>query len=83
MKDDVTLVSAVRRSPVQMGLFALGPVALACAQLLNSLVAGLSLWVSASFAALMVAYAVLYTRYHLAQLRLRDLEGGVPSPTAD
>lgn len=79
-KADVTLRASFRRSPVQMGFFAVGPLVLAVAQLLNSLVTGLPLYVSVPFALLMLAYAVLYTRYHLAHLRLRSLDPYVSLP---
>lgn len=72
--DDLTLRSAFRRSPVRMGFFAAGPLVLALAQLLNSLFAGLPTYVSFGFAVLMACYAILYSRYHLAQLHLQSLE---------
>ena len=72
--DEVTLVSAVRLTPVRMAVFAIGPILLAVAQLLNSVLAGLPAAISLTFAAVMLCYAALYTRYHLAQLRLRSLD---------
>lgn len=72
--EEVTFASAFRESPVRMAVFTLGPVVLAVAQLLNSVFAELALWASICFAATMVSYAVLYSRYHLAELRLRTLE---------
>lgn len=83
MTDEVTLVSAFRRSPVRMGVFAAGPLLLAFAQLLNSLLAGLPTYVSVGFAVLMLCYAVLYSRYHVAQLRLQSLEGLTARPTTN
>lgn len=84
---EVTLAVAFRRSPVRMSVFALGPVLLAVAQLLNSVVAGLPIWIAAGFAALMLPYAILYARYHVAQLRLQSLEssaeGRVPRGRSD
>lgn len=71
---DVTLLAAFRRSPVHMGVFAVGPLVLAFAQVLNSLLLGLSPYVSGVFAVLMTCYAILFSRYHLARLRLHSLE---------
>lgn len=79
--DEVTLLSAFRRSPVRMTVFAAGPILLALAQLLNSLYAGLPAYVSSGFAALMVCYAALFSRYHVAQLRLESLETLAAGPS--
>lgn len=80
--DDVTLRSAFRRSPVRMGVFAAGPLLLAVAQLLNSLFAGLPTYVSFGFAVTMVCYAALFSRYHVALLRLQSLEGLTAAPAS-
>lgn len=77
---EVTILVALRRSPVRMGVFAVGPLLLAAAQLLNSVFAGLPTTVSLLFAALMACYAVLYSRFHLARLRLRALEALASEP---
>jgi len=83
MKDDVTVLGTCRRSPVRMALFAALPLLLAAAQLLNSFATGLALWVALAFAAGMITYATIYTRYLLAQERLELLESGTTAPTAD
>lgn len=82
-KDDVTPRSAFRRSPVRMSLYVCVPLLLAVLQLANSLLTDLPVWVAAAFAVLMVSYAVMFTRYHVAQLRLEELESGPLQPTAD
>lgn len=72
--DAVTIRSSFRQSPARMGLFVLGPVLLAAAQLLNAALTGLPLWAAGGFAAVMVSYAVLFARLHVSQLRLEALE---------
>lgn len=74
LTEEVTFASAFRESPARMAVFTLGPIVLAVAQLLNSVFAELALWASVSFAVTMVTYSVLYSRYHVAELRLRTLE---------
>lgn len=81
MQDDGTLVGSVRRSPVRMALFAVLPLVLAAAQVLNAALTAMDPLVGLGFAAAMVCYAVVYTRYHLAEDRLRVLEA-TTSPTA-
>lgn len=83
MKDDVTLAGAARRSPVRVALFSVLPVVLAAAQLVNGAVTRLDPWVSVGFAVVMGCYAVVATRYLLAQDRLRVLESSGAHATAD
>ena len=81
VKDEVTFRASFRLSPVQMGLFVLGPIALAVAQVMNSFVTGFPLYASAGFTVLMIVYAVWYTQYNLARLRLQHVEREVYSTT--
>lgn len=75
-REDVTLWTAVRRSPVRTGVFVGLPLLLAVGQLLNALVTGFPLWVAVAFAAVMVAYAAMYVRLHHSRVRLHVLEHG-------
>ncbi len=60
--------------PVQTGLFSFGPVLLGLAQLWNGYVHETQLSFYALFALVMVGFAVLATRYHLAAFQLGKLE---------
>ncbi|GAB3680044.1 hypothetical protein GCM10028857_02210 [Salinarchaeum chitinilyticum] len=73
-KEDVTLAASLRHTPVRTGLVAVVPVVLAIVQLLNGLFTELPIVVGVAFAAAMVTAAVVFTRHHLAQLRLEVLE---------
>lgn len=69
-----SLFELFRAAPAKSILLAGGPLVLACGQLLNSYVNGLSPLVAIGFAAGMVAFAVVATRHHAAELRLEQLE---------
>lgn len=69
-----TLVDLFRAEPAKSFLLAVGPLVLAVGQLANSFVNGLSPAVAVGFAAVMVAFAVVGTRHHAAELRVRRLE---------
>ncbi|THE65166.1 hypothetical protein D8Y22_08065 [Salinadaptatus halalkaliphilus] len=69
-----SLFELFRAAPAKSVLLAGGPLVLACGQLLNSYVNGLSPLVAIGFAAGMVAFAVVATRHHAAELRLEALE---------
>lgn len=73
-KEDVTLAASLRHAPVRTGLVAVVPVVLAVVQLLNGIFTELPILVGLTFAATMVTAAVVFTRHHLAQLRLEVLE---------
>lgn len=83
MKDDVTYSSLLVDSPARMGLFVIGPILIASLQLANSYVHDLPWLASIPFAAVLVAYAVVYARYLLADHRLRELENDVRAAAAD
>lgn len=83
MKDDVTYRSLLVDSPAQTGLFVLGPILIACVQLLNSYVHDLPWLASVPFSVAMVAYAVLYTRHRLANRRRRELESDALAAAGD
>lgn len=73
-KADVTLDDALRETPVRTGVVAVLPVVLGIVQLCNSFVTDLPVIVGICFAGTMVTAAVVFTRHHLAQLRLEALE---------
>lgn len=72
--DAVTFRSSFRQSPARMAMFVFGPILLGIAQLLNVVLTGLPLWAGVAFALVMVAYAVMFARLHVSQLRLEALE---------
>lgn len=82
-KEDVTLATSLRHTPVRTGLVAVIPVVLAVVQLLNGLFTELPIVVGVAFATAMVTAAVVFTRHHLAQLRLEVLETREYAQTAD
>lgn len=82
-KADVTLDDALRQTPVRTGVVAVLPVVLGVVQLLNSFFTGLPVIVGILFAATMISAAVVFTRHHLAQLRLEVLETRVQGGSAD
>lgn len=82
-KADVTLADSLRQTPVRTGVVAVLPVVLGLVQLLNSFVTGLPVVVGVAFAGTMTAAAVVFTRHHLAQLRLEALETRVHGSSAD
>ncbi|WP_233274809.1 hypothetical protein [Haladaptatus cibarius] len=73
-KATVSFRELCRELPVQTGLFSFGPVAIGFAQLWNGFAHGTTVSFHALFAVVMVAFAVLVTRYHLATYRLDKLE---------
>lgn len=75
--DDVSISTMFRCLPVRSCLFTVGPFVLAIAQLANSAFNGLSVTYAAAFAAVMLGFSVLITRYHLVKFRLRQLEAAV------
>lgn len=78
-KEDVTLSASLRQTPVRTGLVAVVPVVLAFVQLLNGLFTALPILVGIAFAAAMITASVIFTRHHLAQLRVEVLESTVHS----
>lgn len=75
----LSLVELFRATPATSSLLALGPLVLALGQLGNSYANGVSPAISIGFAAGMVAFAVVATRHHAAEHRLRRLEGDLGS----
>lgn len=75
--EEVTLAVLFRSMPVQSGLFTVGPLVLALAQLANSAVTSLSVPYALAFAVMMLGFSMLSTRYHLAKFRLRTLHAVV------
>jgi len=78
-KEDVTLFASLRKTPIRTGLVAVVPVVLAVVQLLNGLFTELPILVGVAFAAAMITASVIFTRHHLAQLRVEMLESAVHS----
>ncbi|AXR76880.1 hypothetical protein [Natrarchaeobaculum sulfurireducens] len=84
-----SLAELFRVAPAKSFLLAVGPPALAAGQLLNSYVNGLSPAVATGFAVAMVAFAIVATSHHAAEVRLQQLEGdpesqaGVPADGSD
>lgn len=68
------LIELFRTDPVTSSLLLFGPLILAAGQLLNSYVNGVSPIISLSFAATMVAFAVVAMGQHAAAHHLRSLE---------
>lgn len=75
----LSLVELFRVTPAKSTLLGIGPLALAIGQLGNSYVNGVAPLISISFAAVMVAFAVVATRHHAAEHRLRQLQQGMGS----
>lgn len=75
--DRLTLTDMFRSAPGRSALFSVLPLALGGAQLANSLVTGLPFGVSLPFAAGMVAFAAVLTRYRFARFRRRYADGSV------
>lgn len=71
---DIDLMELFRTSPTRSFLYTLGPLLIAAAQLANSYFNDLSLLYPAAFGAVMVAFSVLITRYHMLELRTIRLE---------
>jgi hypothetical protein len=62
-----------RTFPLRTGLFTVGPVAVGVAQLLNVALHGNALWAAVAATAIMCAFSVLITSYHLTRFRRRAL----------
>lgn len=73
----LSLVELFRATPAKTSLLAFGPLVLALGQLGNGYANSISPAVSIGFAVVMVAFAVIATRHHAAEHRLRRLEGEV------
>lgn len=71
--DEATFVRMTRRFPVRTALFSFGPPVLALLLLANGYLHGLPILYVGGFAALLVAFAVFVTRYHLVTFRLMVL----------
>ncbi|WP_049927643.1 hypothetical protein [Halopiger goleimassiliensis] len=79
VRSSPSLVELFRAAPAKSFLLAVGPLALALGQLANSLVNGLSPLIAVGFAGVMIAFAVVATRHHAAEYRLRRLESSLES----
>ncbi|EMA36799.1 hypothetical protein [Halobiforma nitratireducens] len=77
VRQPLSIAELFRATPATSALLTLGPLALALGQLLNSYVNDVSVFVSLSFAAVMLAFAAVATGHHAAEYRLRELERGV------
>lgn len=73
MREEPSFGRMCRAFPVRTGVFTVGPVAVGLAQVGNALVHGSAVWPVAAVAALMGAFSVLVTRYHLSAFRRRAL----------
>ncbi|ARS90494.1 hypothetical protein [Natrarchaeobaculum aegyptiacum] len=80
------LVELFRTAPAKSFLLTVGPLALALGQLANAALTDFSPILAVGFAAVMVAFAVVATRHHAAEVRLERLEGSLSwddaTPTA-
>ncbi|WP_121741035.1 hypothetical protein [Natronorubrum halophilum] len=76
-RHSLSLVELFRATPAKTSLLAFGPLVLALGQLGNSYANNISPAVSIGFAVVMVAFAVIATRHHAAEHRLRRLEGEI------
>ena len=72
-RSEATLIRMTREFPARTGLFTVGPVLFALLQLINCYVHGVSLLVAGGLAAVLVAYSVVVTQYHLAHFRRAEL----------
>jgi hypothetical protein len=72
--DGPTLLDTARSMPVETALFSVFPVALAVAQLGIGVATELHVGYATVFAAVLVAYAVLATRYNRSIARLDALD---------
>lgn len=68
-----SFLGMTREFPVRTALFTFAPPAIGALQLVNGYVNGLSLAAAGVFSGVLVAYAVVVTRYHLAAYRLSGL----------
>lgn len=72
-RDDVTFGKLARTFPGRTALFTFGPVLFGIAQFVNGYLNDGSLPVAATLLAVMVAFSVLVTRYHMTTFRIRRL----------
>lgn len=70
---DVTFGEMLREFPARTALFTFGPLAFAALQLVNGYLNEASLSLMAVLAAVMVAFSVVTTQYHLAIFRVSRL----------
>lgn len=75
-KDDVTFSDMLRSNPIQSAMVSIVPLLLAVAQLANGYFTTMSVFVSMSFAVVVVSFAVLLTQYQYARFRRRHIERG-------
>ena len=71
--EEVRFVEMARARPARTALFTGGPPAFAVFQLLNGYFNGGNLHLIGVLAAVMVAFAVVTTRYHMTEYRLARL----------
>ncbi|MWV40687.1 hypothetical protein [Natrialba sp. INN-245] len=76
-RETFSLAELFRVAPVKSSLLVFGPIGLAVGQVVNSYVNGVSPLVAIGFAAVMVAFAVVATGHHAAEVRLRRLEATI------
>lgn len=73
-RDEASFRRMCRTFPIRTGVFTVGPLAFALAQVLNAAVHGVPVWPVALVAAVMCVFSALVTDYHLARFRRRRLE---------
>lgn len=73
-EDEVTLRASFRRSPFRTSVLTVLPVLVAVLQLANSVVGDLSIFVGLLVAMALIGAAVVFTRHHIARLRLESVE---------
>lgn len=76
-RDRPSFFAMCRAFPYRTALFTFGPMLVGLAQLINAYVHGSSVLLVGAVAAVMLAFSVLITRYHLVRFRIRQLEGGI------
>ena len=72
--EQYSLLDMFRADPVQSALFTLLPLVLALGQLANSVVNGVSFFVSVPFALVVLAFAALATQYSFVRFQRRHTE---------
>lgn len=73
-KEDTAFFDMYRSNPVQSAMVSVVPLLLAVAQLANSYFTTMSIFVSISFAIVLVLFAVLLTQYQYARFRRQYVE---------
>jgi|GEM_PF-2162913 len=76
-EEDVTLWTSFRDSPLRTSVLTVLPIVFAAVQLANSLLTDLSVAIGVFVATALVSAAVVFTRHHLARLRLEALEQSI------